>query len=88
MQDKQPRDRNGKIIGIGDILVARAVKTLDVGFVLLEKTDKTWRYRVIAVDHLQGSGAVTVECLEPVEPGFERRSISRHDLLRLYEIEP
>ena len=75
MLDNQPRDKKGNPIGIGNTLIARR----DDGEEL--------RYRVLAIDRLQGSGSVQLECLSPVEPGFERRWESRHWLWRLYEIE-
>ena len=75
MQNKQPRDKNGNVIVVGNILIARR----DDGEAL--------RYKVIAVDHLQGSGSVQLECLSPVEPGFERRWESRYWVWQIYEIE-
>lgn len=72
--DRTPLDKKGNIIGVGDILVAR-------------RSGEELRFKVLAVDTLQGSGSVQIECLGPVEPGFERRWISRHDLWQGYEIE-
>lgn len=47
-----------------------------------------WRYKVLAIDTLQGSGSVQLENLQPVEPGWERRWASRYELWQgHYEIE-
>ena len=70
-QMQQPQDKQGNDIGVEDILVG----------------DSGNRFKVVAIDHLQGSGAATVECLDPVEPGWERRGVSRYDLKRYYTIE-
>lgn len=70
-QDNQPLDKEGNLIGIGDIL----------------RGDRGTQYKVLSVDHLQGSGSCLLECLGPVEPGWERRSASRYDLRRFYTIE-
>ncbi|SRR5258708_6247410 len=66
----QPKDRNGKLIMVGNILKSGNM-----------------RFKVIGVDPLQGSTAAQVECLDPVEPGFERRWISRYDLWQSYSVE-
>lgn len=68
---QQPHDKKGDDIGIGDVIVS----------------DSGNRFEVLSVDHLQGSGAATVKCLDPVEKGFEQREISRYDLKRYYTIE-
>lgn len=71
--DRQPKDRRGDVIGIGNVLVARR----DDG--------ETLRYRVLAVD---SSGSVQIECLDIlVEQGFKIRWESRHNLWMMYEIE-
>src|SRR5258708_7246085 len=69
MSDQQ-KDRNGKLIMVGNILKSGNM-----------------RFKVIGVDPLQGSTAAQVECLDPVEPGFERRWISRYDLWQSYSVE-
>lgn len=76
MQSNQPLDKKGDAIGIEDILVARR----DNGV--------PRRYKVLAVDHLQGSGSCQLESLDPdVDPGWKTRWASRYDLHRFYEIE-
>ncbi len=64
-------DKKGNIIGVSDILVG----------------DNGKRFKVLSIDHLQGSGSAMVECLDSVEPGYERRGISRYGLWRYYTIE-
>jgi hypothetical protein len=73
--DRLPKDKRGNVIGIGDILIARR----DDG--------ETLRYRVLAVDHLQGSGSVKLECLVLVEQGFKIRWESIYNLWQGYEVE-
>jgi len=68
---QQPLDKKGNDIGVEDILIS----------------DNGHRFKVVSIDHLQGSGAATVKCLDPVEEGFEQRGISRYDLKRYYTIE-
>jgi len=65
MRDIQPRDNNKEVVNIGDVIVSKGDQR---------------RYKVLSVDNLQGSGAVKVECLFPVEPGYEQHEISRYDL--------
>lgn len=72
---KQPLDKHGNPVRLWDVLVTQGPH------------GEKWRYLVLGSDSLQGSGSVKVECLDPVEPGFERRSISRYDLWRFYEVE-
>lgn len=73
---KQPLDKHGNPVRLWDVLVAQR----DHG--------EKWRFLVLGSDTLHSSGSVKVECLQRVEPGFERRSISRYDLYRFYEVEP
>jgi hypothetical protein len=68
---QQPQDKQGNDIGVEDILVS----------------DHGHRFKVLSIDHLQGSLSAMVKCLDSVEPGYEQRGISRYDLCRYYTIE-
>ena len=72
---KQSLDKHGNPVRLWDVLVAQG------------DHEKKWRYLVLGIDTLQGSGSAQVECLQTVEHGFERRGVSRHDLWRFYEVE-
>lgn len=72
--DNEPKDRHGTSIAIGDILRATG------------SGETIWRYKVLKIDRLQGSQSAYIECLNNVEPGWEKRWVSRYDLCRYYEI--
>jgi hypothetical protein len=72
MAEEYPHDNHGIAVHVGDVLVGLP--------------GRSHRYEVIGIDRLQGSLAVTVRCLFPVEPGWETRGISRYDLWQGYEV--
>lgn len=74
-QKKYPHDNHGVPVHIGDVLVG-----------LPGRLNEGRRYEVIDIDRLQGSLAVKVQCLFPVEPGWETQEISRYDLWQGYEV--